>query len=347
MQIDYSGVTVHDPGKSTRGYVLFAPVQSSQALLVDYEGKIRHRWDVRGKSTNWCYLLPSGNLFMNEAGSTSAPIPFGAGLMREYSRECSVVWEHEDTMQHHDARRLEDGRTVYLAWEEMDELQAAAIGGGVPGSEADGAIYGEVIREIDESGAVVWEWRLADHAAWPFHRNAVRRNYGHANSIHPLENGDYLLSFKVLNLLAIVSRETGAIVWEFQDDALGGQHDAQMTESGTILVFANGTYSPDLAHSQVWEIDKESKNVVWRFTERKNPMNFFSTHISGVQRLPSGNTLICEGAKGAIFEVTPDHDVVWHYVNPNWQSHPGFASINWIYRARHYAPDCPEIENLL
>ena len=48
-------------------------------------------------------------------------------------------------------------------------------------------------------------------------------------------------------------------------------------------------------------------------------MNFFSTHISGVQRLASGNTLICEGAKGAIFEATPDRDVVWHYVNPNWQ----------------------------
>ncbi len=76
-------------------------------------------------------------------------------------------------------------------------------------------------------------------------------------------------------------------------------------------------------------------------------MNFFSTHLSGVQRLASGNTLICEGAKGAIFEVTPDRDVVWHYVNPNWQSHPKFTSINWVFRARHYAPDSPEIANLL
>ncbi|MDE0210355.1 MAG: hypothetical protein OXJ64_10780 [Boseongicola sp.] len=114
MQIDHSGVTVHDPGRSTRGYVLFAPVQSSQALLVDYDGNVRHRWAVHGKCTNWCYLLPNGNLFMNEAGSTPAPIPFGAGMMREYSPDGRIAWEHEDTMQHHDARRLEDGRTVYL-----------------------------------------------------------------------------------------------------------------------------------------------------------------------------------------------------------------------------------------
>ena len=126
----------------------------------------------------------------------------------------------------------------------MDEVQAAALEGGLPGSEADGAIYGEVIREIDRNGAVAWEWRLADHAEWPFHRNAVRRNYGHANSIHPLEDGDYLLSFKVLNLLTIVSCESGDIVWQFQDDALGGQHDVQMTADGTILVLRTEPIRP-------------------------------------------------------------------------------------------------------
>ncbi len=347
MQIDYSGVTVHDTTRSTPGYVLYAPIQSNRAFLIDYDGHVHHQWDVHGKCTNWCYLLPNGNLFMNGAGSTRAPIPFGGGLLREYAPDGSVVWEHEDIMQHHDGRRLADGRTVYLAWEKMDDAQAASLEGGVPGSEANGAIYGEVIREVDAAGEVVWEWRLSDHANWPFHRNAVRRNYGHANAIHPLDNGDYLLSFKVLNLLLIVSRETGDIVWELQDDALGGQHDVQMTDSGTILVFANGTYSPDLAHSQVWEIDRDSKEVIWKFTEKNNPMNFFSTHISGVQRLASDNTLICEGAKGAIFEVTPDCDVVWHYVNPNWQSHPKFTNINWVYRARHCAADSPEIQNLL
>lgn len=342
MYISEEGLLINKPG-STHGLILFSPVQSQTVRLINYDGVDIHTWTVHGKCTNWCTLLPSGNLLMNEAASSPGPVPFGAGLMREYAPDGSVVWEHEDINQHHDVRRLSNGGTVYIAWEKMSDKQAATIDGGISGTEIDGAIYSEVVRELDSSNHIVWEWRLADYAKWPFHRNAVRRNYGHGNAIHPLTNGDYLLSFKVLNLLLIVSRKTGEILWEFQDDALGGQHDAQVTDEGTILVFANGTYSSDLMHSQVWEIDRESKEIIWRYTEKRNPMNFFSTHISGVQRLNSGNTLICEGSKGCIQEVTPNCDVVWQYVNPHWQPHPKFTNINWLFRARHYMPDAPEV----
>lgn len=150
---------------------------------------------------------------------------------------------------------------------------------------------------------------------------------------------------KVLNLLLIVERSSGNVIWEIQNDALGGQHDVQMIPEGTILVFANNTYSPDLAHSQVWEFDVETKEIIWRFTEKQSPMNFFSTQISGVQRPSSGNTLICEGAKGCIFETTPDCEVVWEFVSPYWREHPIFGSMNWIFRARRYAFDSPEMKN--
>ena len=38
--------------------------------------------------------------------------------------------------------------------------------------------------------------------------------------------------------------------------------------------------------------------------------------ISGAQRLPNGNTLICSGINGTVFEVTPEKEMVWKYVNP-------------------------------
>ena len=88
MQIDYSGITVHDPGRSTLGYVLFAPVQSSQALLVDYEGNVCHRWAVHGKCTNWCYLLPNGNLFMNDACAYPVRCWSDAGIFAR--RQCRL-----------------------------------------------------------------------------------------------------------------------------------------------------------------------------------------------------------------------------------------------------------------
>ena len=44
--------------------------------------------------------------------------------------------------------------------------------------------------------------------------------------------------------------------------------------------------------------------------------NFYAAFISGAQRLPNGNTLICEGPKGRVFEVTTEGEVVWDFVNP-------------------------------
>jgi hypothetical protein len=61
---------------------------------------------------------------------------------------------------------------------------------------------------------------------------------------------------------------------------------------------------------------------------------FYSGFISSAQRLPNGNTLITEGAKGRIFEVTREREIVWEYVSPFFFStNPMFNPTNQIYRA--------------
>ncbi|MDG1049221.1 MAG: hypothetical protein P8R46_03340, partial [Planctomycetota bacterium] len=40
----------------------------------------------------------------------------------------------------------------------------------------------------------------------------------------------------------------------------------------------------------------------------------FNGHISGAERLASGNTLVCLGEEGRVFEVTPAGAVVWEYL---------------------------------
>jgi sugar lactone lactonase YvrE/formylglycine-generating enzyme required for sulfatase activity len=54
---------------------------------------------------------------------------------------------------------------------------------------------------------------------------------------------------------------------------------------------------------------------VWTYTATP-PTNFYSAEISGAERLPNGNTLICEGIKGNLFEVTSAGQTVWRYVCP-------------------------------
>ncbi len=345
MLIQNAGVTFHDTTRATPGLFLINPSEGGETFLVDYAGAIRHRWAVGKGVTNWCYLLPNGNLFVNSRCDAPKGVALTvSGLMREYDWNGKVVWEHVDPWQHHDARRLPDG-AVYAAYTSMSAQEEARIAGGIAGSEPEGGMCGEVLREVDERGAVVWEWDCVQlgYDRFPLHRNSNRWSNGHSNTIQPLADGKYLVSSKSRNLIYIVERKSGALLWHYQNDAMGGQHDAQMLDNGNILLFANGTYAADLHHSQVWEIDPASNTIVWRYVAKKNPMSFFSPMIGGCQRLPSGNTLICEGAKGCLFEVTREGDVVWEYVCPHFSHHPMFGQINWLFRARHYAVDGPEV----
>ena len=139
----------------------------------------------------------------------------------------------------------------------------------------------------------------------------------------------------VFNLLVIIGRDTGTLKWEYQNHQLGGQHDCQMLDNGNILVFANGydVPGPKPNYSEVWEIEPESKEIVWRYFAKDNPMTFWSPHLSGCQRLSSGNTLICESAFGRLFEVTPAGEVVWEYVIPEFAEYP--APLNQFIRGAH------------
>ena len=63
------------------------------------------------------------------------------------------------------------------------------------------------------------------------------------------------------------------------------------------------------------------------------------THLEP-QRLPNGNTLICEGSFGRLFEVTPDGATVWEYVNPIFGG-PGRPAeeLNNVFRAYRYSAE--------
>jgi hypothetical protein len=121
-----------------------------------------------------------------------------------------------------------------------------------------------------------------------------------------------------------------------KDRTLFAQHNAHWIPrgqpgEGNMLVFNNSHEGKDGNYSTVDEIvlplnsnglyDRqpgkpfEPKQATWSYMAPK-PTEFFSSFISGAQRLANGNTLICSGASGTVFEVTPDEEVVWKYLNP-------------------------------
>src|SRR5207244_2446657 len=97
--------------------------------------------------------------------------------------------------------------------------------------------------------------------------------------------------------------------------------------AGHVLVFNNGERRPDGKFSSVEElvlpVDKDGKYIfkgpaygpespIWSYTAPKKT-DFYSNFISGAQRLPNGNTFICSGANGVVFEVTPEKEIVWKF----------------------------------
>lgn len=153
------------------------------------------------------------------------------------------------------------------------------------------------------------------------------------------------------------------------DRKLFFQHDAQWIEpglpgEGNILIFNNGEESANRAYSSVDELQPPldadgsyfrepasafgPEQLVWSYYA-ENKTDFFSPFISGAQRLPNGNTLICSGMDGTFFEVSPEKEIVWKYVNSVADRGPivqgdsipqmnGFQ-INTAFRANRYPSD--------
>ncbi len=103
------------------------------------------------------------------------------------------------------------------------------------------------------------------------------------------------------------------------------QHDAQWIESGVpgagnILVFNNGQGRPAGNYSSVDEFCYSNAGcstageLVNSYSEGISG-TFYADHISGAQRLPNGNTLVCEGTEGRVFEYDSTDTVIWDYTH--------------------------------
>jgi len=351
---DNIGLTHYAPARAYNGYTLFTPMSSKTVRLIDMQGRFVHSWDTGWEPGAHGYLLANGNLLY---AGRPADSPFGAdfngagGVIVEYDWDGKEVWRYEDPFMHHDFHRLDNGNTMVLRWDAVPDDMAKKIGGGLPGTERKGVMWAESLHEVDSSGTVVWEWYICDHLKaenYMICPLCARHEWLHSNAIDVFPNGDILLSCHTINRLFIIDRASGDIKWEWGKDQLAHQHDSSILDNGNILVFDNGLHRKNnlVSVSRVLEIDTDSGEIVWEFME-SNPAMFYGAFISGAQRLPNGNTLVCEGPKGRFFEITKEKEVVWEYVNPLFGTNSNFperGSHNMVFRAHRYGPDYPGLK---
>jgi len=317
--------------------------------------------------------------------------------------------------QHHDLQRK--GNPVYYVPGHEYKMKGKTLILGhkwhVNKDVSKHVLMDDTVYEVDANGKITWEWVASDHVkefgltkpmmkaikGWKPKAGAEKNGFDwwHQNCASYLgpnkwyDKGDkrfhpdnIILDSREANVLCIVSRKTGKVVWSIGPDYTKGEeakigqilgpHHTHMVPNGlpgagNVMVYDNGGQagygepnamsSNGLAtihrfYSRVLEIDPVTKEVVWEYSikSRKKPWKLFgyqefSPFISSAQRLPNGNTLICEGSNGRFIEVTREGEVVWEYISPYPGNIPG---TNYVYRAYRmpyeWAPDGKHAEEV-
>ncbi|MEA1929147.1 MAG: arylsulfotransferase family protein, partial [Candidatus Auribacterota bacterium] len=125
--------------------------------------------------------------------------------------------------------------------------------------------------------------------------------------------GNLLICLRHAALVLILNPETREIVWSWGPGILDWPHMPTMLDNGNILIYDNGAHR---TYSRILEIDPVEKRIVWEY-QADPPEKFYSRTRGSNQRLPNGNTLICESERGRVFEITPTGEVVWEFYNPD------------------------------
>ena len=354
QDLNKKGVTVSIPEEYYEGYTLFchtydppnvAAGELAHMYLINMEGIVIHEWTAK-TAVQLLELLPNGNLYYTTRDRSAIE---QAGL-REIDPEGNIVWSFHCRIDH-DFHVLENDHLMIHCI--MDKM--------VPeiGPELKRCPY---IIEITRDKQLVWEWFGEEHIkeledlcgvkfplkesqfkGYPKHMiGHLLFDWAHNNTCEVLpENpsgrkdsrfkaGNILFSYRSLDIIGVIEKETGEIVWAWGPGELDGQHQPTMLPNGNILIYDNGTRR---GWSRVIELNPLEEEIVWEYTGTPKRI-FFSAYISGAQLLPNGNVFICEGGPCRLFEVTRDKEIVWEYRSPYKE-----RNTHGIYRATRYSPE--------
>ena len=355
-----TGVITHDRERAWPGYTLYceswedprrSPDGKGEILLIDMDGQTVHRWYVETALQSFCRLLPDGDLLYPTRDRSDI---MRAGVRRLDPQSNVLRWYH--CRIDHDYQVFDDGR---LLLHTIRDHMWPQLGRGLKRCP--------YMVEIDADQELLWEWHGEHHLeeleallppdAWDHVWTRIKEEFvfdwAHNNTLQIIPDnatwertqadgderfrpGNIVFSYRSLDVIGVIDRRSSEIVWAWGPGVIDGQHKPHMLPSGNIMLFDNGTMR---GFSRVIEVDPlavedDGDGIVWEYRD-EDPGAFFSPYISGGQRLANGDTLICEGNKAHLFEVTREGETVWDFVNP----HRKEGALGSIYRCLRYSPE--------
>lgn len=263
----------------TEGYVLFSPIRSPYAYLINNAGELVHQWESEFPILS-AYLLENGDLLAAVTKPDSNFPIGGTGRVERYDWDNNLLWSYEiegrDTQIHHDIALMPNGHILMSVWESIPPQDFTELGisdDNLPGEGEN--LYYDILIEVDPANnEIVWQWRLLDYSIQDVNNNLP--NYGipaahpqridinynprppildrsHINAItyHP-ELNQIMVSAHFYSEIWIISRETDELIYRWgnpeaygrglpEDQQLYLQHQPTWLDNGNILIFNNGS----------------------------------------------------------------------------------------------------------
>ena len=311
--VEEAGVVHHEPELAFSGMSLYTSQPLQEADLIDMQGNVVHRWV--GKEPG---KIAWQHVEMCENGDLLAVAEDKMLIRLDW--DSKVKWKIK-MRAHHDVSVGPEGKIYALSRENR-----LVFWHGIPLSILSDYVVvlspdGEIEKKIHLYEVIKDRLSLGAIAKIYISMMDVNFNVMHTNSIEIIDRdiegfcnkGDWLISMRDLDLVLLVDARKEELVWSWGPGELENQHHPTLLRNANLLIFDN---RPHKRSSRVVELNPSTRKIEWEY-ESDPPEEFFSCMRGGSQRLPNGNTLITESAKGRVFEITREGKVVWEFYNPD------------------------------
>ena len=332
------------PTRSSPGYNLYNSRHQAVAELLDIYGNVVHTWSAAERTPGWHHIepLPDGRLLTIRKNKR----------LSMYAPDSSILWS-TPLAAHHDLSVLPDGKIAVLTrrvrsvehnqakvWILDDQITLLSEAGKPTQRHALFPILGGLVS--DKRWDAIRSQAQKRHPTTPNAISGTAADLLHTNSIQYLnrdlpgvcKRGDFLVSVRELNTIAVIDPDAGILRWHWGPGQLQRQHHATMLANGNIMLFDNGTQR---GSSRIVELDPRTRIIEWEY-RGEPPEAFFSHSRGGVQALPNGNILVTESNKGHVFELDRLGEIVWEFWNPHRRKHAGRKQRGAIYRMQRLPP---------
>ena len=244
----------------------------------------------------------------------------------EFDLEGNVVFQKKlgergfEKMFHHDLI-LEGDRLLTLTREVRQFDLSQMVGG----SEHDSVVV-DGILSIHKNGKQSWEWLVTDvmHPTENPHIVNQKQDWTHANALFKDRDDNYLISFRNLNQVWKIDKNSGEVMWKLGiegdfrikiKELFTGQHAPSVTYDDDLLLLNNGL-AEQRSGALFYKIDRENHSIAFR-KQVNFPDSLFTPSQGNVTLIGSGHILFCSSVNKKIVVTDMEGRLLWMTDTPD------------------------------